>query len=95
VGVVVNLVDQRQEMLIGVAVDWGSDVPVPEQIANTLRSEIRDQYRPGDALPRLDELAERFGVSRGSVTRALRILRDERVIGGRGSRGLVVLPPPP
>jgi GntR family transcriptional regulator len=73
-------------------IDWSSDVPAPEQIADVLRAEILGGRWPvGGTLPSLIALCERFDVSRGTVSRALRILRDEKIIGGRGSRGLLVL----
>ena len=79
-------------MIPPVGIDWGSDVAVPDQIASMLRAEIAaGKPAKGDTLPSLIELAERFDVSTGTITRALRILRSEGIIGGRGSRGLVVL----
>jgi DNA-binding GntR family transcriptional regulator len=76
-------------------IDWSSDVPAPEQIADVLRTEVASGRWPvGGTLPSLVELCERFDVSRGTVSRALRTLRDEKIIGGRGSRGLLVLRKP-
>jgi DNA-binding GntR family transcriptional regulator len=70
-------------------------VPVPEQIAAVLRAEIDAGHpNPGQTLPRLGALAARFDVSQATVTRALRILRTEGLVGGRGRRGLVVLRKP-
>jgi hypothetical protein len=55
----------------------------------------RGRASPGrQPAPSLVELCERFDVSRGTVSRALRILRDEEIIGGLGSRGLMVLKRP-
>jgi Bacterial regulatory proteins, gntR family len=78
-----------------VHVDWASPVPAPEQIADVLLAEIAaGRHAVASTLPTLVELCTRFDVSRGTVSRALRILRDEKISGGRGSRGLMVLKRP-
>jgi DNA-binding GntR family transcriptional regulator len=88
----VDLIEQDQQMIARMGIDWGSDVAVPDQIAGILRAEIAaGKPAKGATLPSLIELAERFDVSTGTITRALRVLRSEGIVGGRGSRGLVVL----
>ncbi|MFJ9517485.1 GntR family transcriptional regulator [Kitasatospora sp. NPDC101801] len=59
------------------------------QVADTLRVEIETRaLQPGQKLPSLRELAERFGIAEMTVQSALRVLREEGVIistAGRGS----------
>ncbi|MET7676285.1 winged helix-turn-helix domain-containing protein, partial [Streptomyces seoulensis] len=50
-------------------------------VADTLRTRIdTGVLRPGERLPTQAELAEEFGVERGTVREALRILRVERLL---------------
>ncbi|QOV41650.1 GntR family transcriptional regulator [Streptomyces chromofuscus] len=49
----------------------------PQEIADTLRDRIRSgDLKAGDRLPTQAELAEEFGVERGTVRQALRLLQD-------------------
>jgi GntR family phosphonate transport system transcriptional regulator len=63
--------------------------PLWQQIADTIAQEIRDRiYGPGDRLPTELELAERFGVNRHTVRRAVASLQDFgllRIEQGRGT----------
>lgn len=75
-----------------VTIDWSSDVPAHEQIAAVLRAEIvADRYPVGSRLPPVAELAARFDVSAATLTRALRLLRDDKLIAYRQRRGHMVL----
>ncbi|WP_084388173.1 phosphonate metabolism transcriptional regulator PhnF [Kushneria phosphatilytica] len=56
----------------------GATQPRYRRLARTLAGEIRRDYRPGDLLPPEKALAERFGVNRHTVRRAL----DELVSAG-------------
>ncbi|NEA43408.1 GntR family transcriptional regulator [Streptomyces sp. SID11385] len=50
-------------------------------MADELRARIRSgALRPGDRMPTQARLAAEFGVERGTVREALRILRDERLL---------------
>ncbi|MFI5806585.1 winged helix-turn-helix domain-containing protein [Streptomyces sp. NPDC051561] len=50
-------------------------------VADALRARIRArQLRPGDRMPTQAQLAEEFGVERGAVRQALRILQEERLL---------------
>ncbi|MFJ8732176.1 winged helix-turn-helix domain-containing protein [Streptomyces bauhiniae] len=65
-------------------------------VADTLRTRIDSGVlRPGERLPTQAELAEEFGVERGTVREALRILRRERLLAGssQGSPATVAVPP--
>lgn len=57
-------------------------------VADHLRQALlRGDYRPGERLPHEEELARRFGVSRGTVRSALRALQEEgrlSILPGRG-----------
>ncbi|MEE1761959.1 MULTISPECIES: GntR family transcriptional regulator [unclassified Streptomyces] len=52
-----------------------------QEIAATLRERIRGgDLRPGERLPTQAELAEEFGVERGTVRQALRALQDDGLL---------------
>ncbi|MBE4738107.1 MULTISPECIES: GntR family transcriptional regulator [Streptomyces] len=52
-----------------------------QEIAATLRDRIRGGHlRPGERLPTQAELAEEFGVERGTVRQALRALQDDGLL---------------
>lgn len=51
------------------------------EVADVLRGRIKSgDLRPGQRMPTQAALAREFGVERGAVRRALRILRDERLL---------------
>ncbi|NEA68036.1 GntR family transcriptional regulator [Streptomyces sp. SID12488] len=59
----------------------GSRRQTPQEIAAALRDRIRTgDLQPGDRLPTQAELAEEFGVERGAVREALRILHVEQLL---------------
>ncbi len=60
------------------------------RVAKTLREELRQEYVVGGQLPSEPELAEQFGVSRGTVRQALTILEREGVIFRRQGSGTFV-----
>ena len=64
-------------------------LPKYRHVGRTLAGEIRDgRLRPGQRLPSDDELMGRFGISRGTLLRALETLKSEGVlerVPGRGS----------
>ncbi|SEE95242.1 regulatory protein, gntR family [Streptomyces sp. Ag109_O5-10] len=60
----------------------------PQEIADTLRQRIRSgDLKAGDRLPTQAELAEAFGVERGTVRQAVRALQDDGYLVdvGKGS----------
>ncbi len=60
-------------------------------IADVIRSEIdRQRYRPGDQLPTVVILAERFGVNRHTVRRALDSLQQSGLVSMEQGRGTFV-----
>ncbi|WP_190193542.1 winged helix-turn-helix domain-containing protein [Streptomyces minutiscleroticus] len=65
------------------------------EVAEALRDRIRTgELRPGQRLPTQTRLAEEFGVERGAVRQALRILRSENFLADvpRGGPAIVALP---
>jgi DNA-binding transcriptional regulator YhcF (GntR family) len=59
----------------------GSRKLSPQEIADVLRERIRSgDLRAGDRLPTQAELAEEFGVERGTVRQALRALQDDGLL---------------
>ncbi|MGW7240679.1 winged helix-turn-helix domain-containing protein [Streptomyces sp. NPDC054804] len=59
----------------------GAGRPSPQDIADTLRERIRSgDLKAGDRLPTQAELAEEFGVERGAVRQALRMLQDNGLL---------------
>ncbi len=65
------------------------------QVAGILRREIQaGEYPAGSVLPSEPELAERFGVSRSLINRALTLLRAEGLVRPERGRGTTVNPIP-
>ncbi|MGW3193985.1 GntR family transcriptional regulator [Streptomyces sp. NPDC001118] len=75
----------------------GSRRLTPQEIAGTLRERIRSgALRPGERLPTQAELAEEFGVERGAVRQALRVLHEDGLLSNvsKGSPPRVAEPQP-
>ena len=69
-----------------------ADGPLYRQLAASLRKPIEDgSVRPGSALPREADLAERFGVSLITVRQALRELESDGVIKKRAAKPAIVV----
>jgi GntR family galactonate operon transcriptional repressor len=51
---------------------------------------LEGRYKPGEALPREDELAERFGVSRTSIREAVKVLSAKGLLEARPRTGVRV-----
>ena len=68
-------------------------MPIYRQIYETLRLEIQNFYKAGDILPAETELAERFGVNRHTLRRAVDELVVEGLVLRRHGRGAFVLAP--
>ena len=67
------------------------DLPLHRQISEDLRKQIElEELRPGDLLPSEHQLAQRFGVARGTVRQAVATLRAEGLVTGSQGRQLVV-----
>ncbi|MFE1450047.1 GntR family transcriptional regulator [Streptomyces olivaceoviridis] len=75
----------------------GSGRHTPQQIADTLRQRIRaGVLRVGERLPTQADLAEEFGVERGTVRQALRVLHEDGLLSNvsKGSPPRVAEPGP-
>jgi len=66
---------------------------VYEEVAKHIRNHIFEHLKPGDVLPPERELAEKFGVSRGSVRDAIRSLELIGLLEPRQGVGTVVREP--
>lgn len=64
------------------------------EIYRDLRQKIADRdpgYRPGQRLPSQRELADLYGVSRGTIVSAMLLLSEDELVQGRGGAGTYVL----
>ena len=76
----------------------GRPQPSHREVADELRTRIRTGVlRPGERMPTQAKLADEFGVERGAVRQALRILQSERLLTNvsKGSPATVAPPPGP
>ncbi len=67
---------------------------VYEEVARQIQNHILEHLKPGDVLPPERELAQKFGVSRGSVRDAIRSLELVGLLEPRQGMGTVVREPP-
>ena len=75
----------------------GSSRVSPQEIADILRERIRaGELKAGDRLPTQAELAEEFGVERGTVRQALRALQEDGLLSNvsKGSPPRIAEPAP-
>lgn len=76
-------------------VERGSGVALWKQIAERIEAEIAEgRLPPGARLPTEADLAERFGVNRHTLRRALATLTDQGLIEATPGRGTFVREPP-
>jgi GntR family transcriptional repressor for pyruvate dehydrogenase complex len=66
---------------------------VYEEVARQIQNNIFEHLKPGDVLPSERELAQKFGVSRGSVRDAIRSLELIGLLEPQQGRGTVVCEP--
>ncbi len=73
-----------------------SRAPLYLQITEILRQELdRGSWKPGDLLPTISELSEKYSVAKITIRQALKILETEGLVESRRGRGTTVLSPPP
>jgi GntR family transcriptional regulator len=83
-------------VLDGLAVDQASDRAVFRQIADQLRTAIRDgRLTEGDRLPSEAQLMEHYGVARMTVRNALQLLEMQGLTRAEHGRGVYVRTRPP
>jgi GntR family phosphonate transport system transcriptional regulator len=80
--------------MTSLVLDHGSGEALYLQIRRLLEREIQEFRRPGDLLPSEAELAERFGVNRHTLRRAIDHLIAQGLVERRHGRGSVVLDRP-
>jgi GntR family transcriptional regulator len=74
-----------------VKIDRDDPVGLHDQVAADIRRAIADgEAKPGERLPPARDLAAVLGVNTNTVLRALRTLRDERLLEFRRGRGITV-----
>jgi DNA-binding GntR family transcriptional regulator len=74
--------------------DPGDARPIYRQVADHLRQAITSgAYAPGEKLPSGRELAREYGIAPMTVSSALKVLRDEGLIGSLQGSGVYVLQP--
>lgn len=77
-------------------IDYRVAAPVWRQLAAILRRRIRSgQYEPGHAIPSEKQLEQEFGTARGTVRKAVALLRDEGLVVTVAGRGSYVASPLP
>lgn len=73
-----------------------SRAPLYLQITEILRQNLdRGTWQPGDLLPTISELSEKYSVAKVTIRQALKILEEDGLLESRRGRGTTVLPPPP
>ena len=74
-------------------IDHYSPVPLYVQLANLLRNRISSGViEPGRPLPSQRTLIEEYGLARGTVARAFKILSDEGLVVVVPGKGIYVKP---
>ncbi len=64
-----------------------------EALADHFRDQIQSGVlRPGDRLPSITQLRQRFGMSQGTVRSAMLILKAEGLVQGQQGDGVFVSP---
>ena len=67
--------------------------PIYRQIRDVLVKDIRQFYKSGDTLPSENELAQRFGVNRHTLRRAIDEIVADGLVERRHGKGVYVLEP--
>jgi GntR family transcriptional regulator len=76
-----------------VTIDHEGDVPIYLQLAAILRGQIeRGELAPRRPLPSINRLAQEYGIARGSVEKALQVLKGEGRVRTVIGRGVYVVP---
>jgi DNA-binding GntR family transcriptional regulator len=62
-------------------INWRPDIPRWRQLASLIKERIESgEYQPGQPIPSEHQLVQETGLSRSTVQKALRALRDEGII---------------
>ncbi|WP_300609115.1 GntR family transcriptional regulator [Trebonia sp.] len=75
-------------------IDHDGAVPVYRQLAAILQHQIASgELAPGRPLPSIKTLSQRYEIAKGSVEKAIQLLRDEGLVRTTIGRGVYVIPP--
>jgi DNA-binding GntR family transcriptional regulator len=75
-------------------IDHEGDIPVYQQLAAILREKIDSGELPARRpIPSKKTLVQQYGVSTGTVERAIQVLRSEGLLKTVMGRGLYITPP--
>lgn len=78
-------------IVLRMEIDWRSGIPAHEQIARDLAQRIaRHGYDAGERLPSRNVLAAAYDVSTATVSKAIAVLTEARLVIYRPGRGVVV-----
>lgn len=73
------------------SIDHDRGVPVYEQLAQILRDQIESgELQPERALPSGKTLVQRYGVARGTVDKAIAVLKEEGLVYVLHGKGVYV-----
>jgi DNA-binding GntR family transcriptional regulator len=73
-------------------VDSDSATPLYEQVAAVLRDQIRSgQIAKDRPLPSVKQLQQIYGVAQGTAERAIRILKEEKLVRSVIGKGVYVI----
>ncbi len=71
--------------------DTNDPRPAYVQVADDLRAGITSRaYKPGDRLPSGRDLARRYGVAPMTISHALDVLREEKLVEAHPGRGVFI-----
>jgi GntR family transcriptional regulator len=74
-------------------IDLYSPIPAYAQLASILREQIEQGHiAPGDPLPSESTLQQEYGVARGTVRKAIEMIRDHGLVVTVQGRGTFVKP---
>lgn len=80
------------EMKPKIEIDLGSQIPVYRQLIQSIQGLVNEtEYKEGDFLPSMNELANELQISKETVKKAYSILRDKRIIESAHGKGFYVL----
>lgn len=72
-------------------IDTLSTIPAYRQLAGILREQIESgKITPGDPLPSETTLQQEYGIARGTIRRAIELLRDQGLVVTVQGRGTFV-----
>ena len=81
-------------MVRSVTIDHEGDVPVYQQLVSILRARIASgDLAPRRPLPSIKTLTQEYGIAKGTVEKAIQVLRDAGEVRTVIGRGVYVVDP--